>query len=120
MTDTKETSKLITYIIGFILSIMLTLLAYFLVVNQVLVGPTLITLILGFAIVQLVVQLLFFLHLGNEQKPHWNLIMILNTIGIIFIVIVGSIWIMTHLNYNMHPKGMEMDQYLMQEENIQK
>jgi plastocyanin len=43
----------------------------------------------------------FFLHLGREKKPRWNLLFLISTIGIILVVVVGSIWIMNHLHYNM-------------------
>ena len=74
----------------------------------------LIPLIIGIALVQLVVQLIFFLHLLNESKPRWNLIFFISTIGIILIVVVGSVWIMNHLNYNMMP--MQMNKYIQSQD----
>lgn len=107
-----------SYVAGFILSVALTLEAYFAVVNHVAGSQMLIFFLLILAFAQLAVQLVFFLHVGQEEKSQWNLVFLLSTAGIIFTVVVGSIWIMDHLNYRMMPK--QMDQQIMQEENIYK
>ena len=100
-------NKILTsYIIGFILSIVLTIAAYILVVNQVLGSSIVLIVIILLALIQLIVQLFFFLHLAEEEKPRWNLIFFINTIGIILLVVVGSIWIMQHLNSNTMPKDI--------------
>lgn len=94
------------YILGFILSIVLTIAAYVLVVNQLLGSWIILTIIMLLALIQLIVQLFFFLHLAEEEKPRWNLIFFINTVGIILLVVVGSIWIMQHLNHNTMPKDI--------------
>lgn len=50
---------------------------------------------------QFVVQLVYFLHLGTEQKPRWKLLVFWFMIVVVLIVVVGSLWIMYNLNYNM-------------------
>ncbi len=90
-----------TYIIGFLLSIALTMAAYVAVVNHILSGRLLIAAIVGLAVIQLFVQLLFFLHLGRESKPRWNLLMFLFALLVVGIVVFGSLWIMNNLNYHM-------------------
>jgi cytochrome o ubiquinol oxidase operon protein cyoD len=94
-------SNLGSYISGFILSIILTLAAYFMVVNKVVAGKALIASIIGLAVVQLFVQLLFFLHLGRETKPRFNLMIFLFATLVVTIVVGGSLWIMYNLDYNM-------------------
>lgn len=91
-----------TYITGFILSIILTLLAYFMVTQKLYtsVGQV-IAIIAGLAIVQLFVQLIFFLHLGRESKPRWNVTVFVFAAIVVLTVVFGSIWIMNNLNYNM-------------------
>jgi cytochrome o ubiquinol oxidase operon protein cyoD len=89
------------YVTGFILSVVLTLIPYFLVTNHLLTGFVIVAVIIGFAFVQLVVQLLFFLHMREESKPRLNLLIFISFASIIIIVVVASIWIMQHLNYNM-------------------
>jgi cytochrome o ubiquinol oxidase operon protein cyoD len=113
-----------SYIIGFILSLVLTFAAFIPVfLHQTshhlsFSHELLLPLIIGLAFIQLVVQLVFFLHLGRESKPYFNLIFLFVTAGMIFIVVVGSLWIMTHLNYNMSPE--KMNTYLMKDEGYRK
>lgn len=107
-----------SYTIGFILSIVLTLAAYFLVVNHLLTKELMIAAVLGLAIAQLTVQLLFFLHMGQEKNPRWNLMFFLSFVSIILIIVVASLWIMAHLNYNMTPD--EINQHTMEEEGFRK
>ena len=105
-----------SYVVGFGLSLALTIEAYLLVSQHVVTGASLTYWLLGLAMVQLVVQLIFFLHVGQEQKSHWNLVFLLSTAGIISIVVVGTLWIMNHLSYRMMPQ--QMDQTIMQEDQI--
>jgi cytochrome o ubiquinol oxidase operon protein cyoD len=107
-----------SYITGFALSILLTLAAYSAVVQKVFEGAMLTAVILGLAVIQLTVQVIFFLHLGQESKPRWNLIFFLSTISIILTVVIASLWIMANLNYNMTPH--EMNEVLMLREGIYK
>ena len=100
------------------MSILLTVIPYLIVVNQLLTGWILVMAIAEVAVIQLLVQLVFFLHLGNESKPRWKLVVFLSTVSIILIIVIGSMWIMTHLDYNMTPK--QMSEYLIQDEGIQK
>ena len=99
-TESRKTLK--SYITGFILSIVLTLIPYFLVTNHLLDATVLVVIIVIFALIQLVVQMLFFLHMRQESKPRLNLIIFISFFGIILVVVVASIWIMQHLNYNMN------------------
>ncbi len=104
------------YIIGFILSVVLTFAAYLLVANQILTGWGLAYAIIGLALVQLAVQLIYFLHIGRESEPRWNLLLFDFTLIIVVIVVIGSLWIMNNLHYNMTPQ--EVEQELIQEEGI--
>jgi cytochrome o ubiquinol oxidase operon protein cyoD len=107
-----------SYTFGFILSIILTLIPFYLVVNEVINGWALVFSLFGFAIAQLLVQLQFFIHLGEQSKPRWNLIMFLCMALILMIVVFGSLWIMNNLNYHMMP-GHEAEKQLIEEEGIQ-
>ena len=99
------------YAAGFIFSMALTIMAYHLVVYHLLPAMILLVTILVLAFVQLAVQLIFFLHLNQEKRPRWNLVMFITTFGLILIVVVGSIWIMNHLNYNMMSSPQQIEQY---------
>jgi cytochrome o ubiquinol oxidase operon protein cyoD len=89
--------------IGFVLSFMFIVAAYLIVRNHHLSGVLLSITIYGMAIVQVLIQLIFFLHLGLESKPHWNSITFLFTVLVIILVIGGSLWIMHNLNYDLMP-----------------
>jgi cytochrome o ubiquinol oxidase operon protein cyoD len=102
ITPAKSKKTLQSYITGFVLSIILTLVPYILVTKHIVNGFTLVTIIVAFAFVQLLVQMLFFLHMKEESKPRLNLLVFISFFGVIVIVVVASIWIMQHLNYNMN------------------
>lgn len=89
------------YIIGFILSLALTIVAYVLVTQELVGGMALIMVLGALAVVQMIVQLVFFLHLGDEVGPRYKLASFLFMGGILLIIVVGSVWIMNNMNYNM-------------------
>jgi len=93
-----------SYTTGFVLSLILTFAAYLLVVNDVFNGWTLVGVLAALAVTQLLAQLVFFLHLGRESRPRWNLTVMLFALMVVFIVVFGSLWIMKNLQYN-HTHG---------------
>ncbi len=103
---------IVAYSTGFVLSILLTLLAYFAVVGHGVSQKMTIALILLLAVVQLFVQLMFFLHLGAESRPRWRLVTLGFGVLVVFIVVFGSLWIMDNLNYNMMHSPDKMNQYI--------
>lgn len=90
-------------LIGFVASLILTLTAFLIAVRPEFNLGTQGTIIAIFilALLQFVVQTVFFLNLLSEEGPRWNLFVFLSTLSIIVIIVLGSIWIMNHLNYNM-------------------
>ncbi|WP_075791395.1 cytochrome o ubiquinol oxidase subunit IV [Massilia putida] len=91
------------YTIGFILSVILTAIPFWLVMtHQVAPGATK-ALIIGFAAVQFVVHMVYFLHMNSKSEGGWNMMAMLLTIILLFIVLTGSIWVMYHMNANMMP-----------------
>jgi cytochrome o ubiquinol oxidase operon protein cyoD len=96
-----------TYVTGFLLSIIFTLVAYVSVMHHWLMGNWLVVLLLALAIVQFSVQLIFFLHVGRETKPRWKRLMLVLMIVFVMIVVLGSIWVMYSLNYHMSPQKIE-------------
>lgn len=103
------------YVVGFVLAVGLTILAYLMVVNRWLMGDALIFSLIGLALVQLVVQLVFFLHIGRESKPRWNLSIFFFTILVLLVIVGGSLWIMYNLNYNMKMTPEQMDTYMIKQ-----
>lgn len=88
------------YVIGFVLSLLLTLTAYWLVMYG---GPSqwLVASIIILAVVQMIVQLIFFLHLNEEATPRSKLMSFIFMAATLLIIVIGSIWIMANMNYNM-------------------
>lgn len=101
-----KSPQLYSYITGFVLSIICTVIVYLLVSKHVATDHNelshrfLVAITMAFAMVQLIVQLVFFLHLGREQKPKWNTYALLFTGLIVAIVVAGTLWIMANLDYS--------------------
>jgi cytochrome o ubiquinol oxidase operon protein cyoD len=93
-----------TYLVGFLWSLVLTFAAYDLVIHHTLSATPLVAAIIGLALVQFVIQLVFFLHLGRETKPRWKLFVFFFMIMVVLILVLGSLWIMHNLNYRMTPQ----------------
>ncbi len=89
-----------SYTIGFIYSVVLTAIAFGLVAGQLFSNTVTAVVILVLALLQLLVQLIFFLHLGRESGQKWNVIVFVFMLNIVVILVVGSLWIMYNLNYN--------------------
>ena len=62
---------------------------------------TILYVIVGMALLQILVQLVYFLHMNSSSEGSWNLIAFIFTVLIVAILVVGSLWIMFHLNTNM-------------------
>ena len=100
--EVSEKNILGSYITGFILSAILMVLAYYIVdkhsmsVSGMYISLTIITVVLLF------VQSAFFLRLNTSSEDSmWDLFTFLFTIIVIAIVVIGTLWIMYNLNYNM-------------------
>lgn len=89
------------YVVGFGLSVILTLAAYLFVTQQVFTGNSGLFVIASLGILQFIVQVLCFLHLAEEQKPRLKLVAFLFMLLVVGIVVLGSLWIMANLNYRM-------------------
>ena len=90
-----------TYMTGFILSIILTAIPFWMVMNGSASNGTILGVVLVTAVVQILVHLVCFLHMNTSSEERWNLVAFVFTVLIIAILVVGSIWIMWNLNYNM-------------------
>lgn len=102
----KETQKeyhgtLKSYLIGFLASLLLTLLSFTLVAAKLLSGQHLIYTIAGLSLTQAILQLLFFLHVGQEAKPRWETLVFCFMVLILLIIVIGTLWIMSDLNERM-------------------
>ncbi|NDZ16259.1 cytochrome o ubiquinol oxidase subunit IV [Variovorax sp. WS11] len=95
------------YMTGFVLSVILTAIPFWLVMGNVFDKPgTTAIVILAFAAVQIVVHMVYFLHLNAQSQGGWNMLALIFTIVLVVITLSGSLWVMFHLNHNMMPASM--------------
>jgi cytochrome o ubiquinol oxidase operon protein cyoD len=101
-------STLKGYVTGFILAVILTAIPFWLVMGNVIESPrTTAIVILGFAAVQIVVHMIYFLHMNTHSESGWTLLALIFTLVLLVIMLVGSLWVMYHLNTNMMPGMMD-------------
>ncbi|NML42888.1 cytochrome o ubiquinol oxidase subunit IV [Ramlibacter sp. G-1-2-2] len=92
------------YAIGFVLSVILTAIPFWLVMGKVIPNAHLAGLVLlAFAAVQMVVHMIYFLHLNAKVEGGWSMLATVFTIIVVGIMLSGSIWVMYHMNANMMP-----------------
>ena len=92
------------YMTGFVLSVILTAIPFWLVMGDVL-GDTLKTnlVIMALAAVQIVVHMIYFLHMNTKSEGGWTFLALVFTLTLVVITLVGSIWVMYHMDQNMMP-----------------
>lgn len=92
------------YWIGFLLSVVLTAIPFGLVMTDA-IADTRITagIVMAAAAVQIVVHMIFFLHMNTKSEHGWTMMALIFTIIIVVIVIAGSLWVMYNMNANMMP-----------------
>ena len=98
------------YVIGFVLSVILTAIPFWLVMTMPLSAGATGAIIMGFAVVQIVVHMVFFLHMTPKAEGGWSLTSLVFTIIVVVIMLAGSLWVMHHLNTNMMPAPHDMRQ----------
>ncbi|MDP5280051.1 cytochrome o ubiquinol oxidase subunit IV [Sphingomonas sp. DG1-23] len=92
------------YVIGFLISVVLTAIPFWLVMTGVLQdAQTTAIIIVAFAVAQIIVHTVAFLHVNTRSEGGWTLLAYIFTGVIVLIVIAGSLWIMYHINSNMMP-----------------
>ena len=93
-----------SYATGFILSVILTAIPFWLVMGKTFgSSSTTAMVILGFAAVQIVVHMVYFLHMNTRSEGGWTMLALIFTTMLVVITLAGSLWVMSHLNSNMMP-----------------
>lgn len=87
--------------IGLGLSIIFTIIPFYVVEYNFFQKNVSLIIIILCAITQIYVHLTFFLHLGHALNQEWYIVSLIFTVFILLILILGSIWIMTHLHTNL-------------------
>lgn len=90
-----------SYIVGFLLAIALTAIPFGLVMSHSTAGTP--GVIAGFALAQIVVHVVYFLHVNRSEEQRWNLTALVFAAIFVCIILGGSIWIMHNLYVNMMP-----------------
>ena len=102
-------STLKGYATGFVLAVILTAIPFWLVMQGVIKeSSTLGLVLLGLAAVQIVVHMIYFLHMNSKLEQGWTMLALVFTMMLLVIMLSGSIWVMYHMNRNMMP-GMMQD-----------
>lgn len=102
--DHADHGSLKSYAIGFVLSVILTAIPFLLVMGKGFDSSRVTALVvLGFAAVQIVVHMIYFLHMNTRAEGGWSMLALLFTGVLLVIMLSGSIWVMYHLNTNMMP-----------------
>ena len=92
------------YVTGFLLSVVLTAIPFWLVMGDVLDSKqATVAIILGFALIQVLVHMVYFLHMNTRSEGGWNMLALIFTLVLVVITFSGSLWVMHHLNDNMMP-----------------
>jgi cytochrome o ubiquinol oxidase subunit IV len=94
-----------SYITGFLLAIALTIVPFGLVMTHAAVGTPLV--IAVFALAQIIVHVVYFLHVNRSEEQRWNLLALVFTGIVVCIILGGSVWIMHNLYINMMPGVMQ-------------
>jgi cytochrome o ubiquinol oxidase subunit IV len=97
------------YLIGFLLSVILTAIPFAAVMGGVFADPRVAAgVVMVTAAIQIVVHMIYFLHMNTKSEAGWTFMALIFTAIVVVIVIAGSLWVMYHMNLNMMP-GMAME-----------
>jgi cytochrome o ubiquinol oxidase operon protein cyoD len=111
MSDARHGhGSLRSYLTGFILSVILTAIPFWLVMSGVLHSKIAAELaITTLAVMQITVHMVYFLHMNTRSEGGWLMMALVFTLILVVIVLIGSLWIIYHLNANMMP-GTDISQ----------
>lgn len=111
-------SGLGTYLTGFVVSLLLTLGAYWLAVAHALAPGGATGVLMVFALLQFLVQATCFLHMAGKGASRERLVIFAVALVVVFILVAGSLWIMMTLNGRMMSSGAQMEHYMSDQSGI--
>ena len=91
------------YLVGLGLSVLATVVAFYLSGTSLVWQPSIPAALIVLAITQMGVHIVFFLHITTRPDSVNNVMALTFGVFIVFVLIVGSVWIMSNLNHNMIP-----------------
>lgn len=94
-----------SYMTGFVLAVILTVIPFGIVMGGGFDSRALtIAVVVLCAVAQVLVHMIYFLHMNSNAEEGWTLLSTVFTIVIVMIMLAGSLWVMFHLNTNMMPQ----------------
>src|SRR5208283_5560610 len=90
-----------SYLIGLALAVGLTIASFWAAQTHLIYGPAVSVALVTFGIAQMGIHLVFFLHITTAPDNTNNVLALAFGVFIVFLVVAGSLWIMTNLNGNM-------------------
>ena len=102
-------SETVAYVIGLALALGLTAVSFWVASTSSLWGPGVAVGLIVLAIAQMGVHLVFFLHITSGPDNTNNVLALAFGVLIVFLVMIGTIWIMGHMNANMMPSAEMMN-----------
>ncbi len=98
-TNTHGSVK--SYVTGLVLSLILTIIPFGVVMSGALSVLATVVVVAVTAVLQILVQLVMFMHMSTKADEGWNVMSFVFTLTILVLVVGGSLWIMQHLHLNM-------------------
>lgn len=99
--DGASHGSLRTYVVGFCLAVVLTVISFALTMTQILSASMTLAIVVALGLIQIVVHLIYFLHMNGSSDQSWNTVALVFSVVIVSLVVTGSLWIMYHLDTNM-------------------
>ena len=96
-----------SYLTGFVLAVILTVAAFGLVMSHAMSPSATGGAIALLAVVQIVVHLIYFLHMDTKSEGGWTFMALIFTVVVLLITLSGSLWVMYNMNKNMMPLHIE-------------
>ena len=97
----EATANYLSYTVGLGLAVLLTIASFVVAQTNLLWPPGIAVGLIVLAFAQIGVHLVFFLHIGTGPDHTNNVVALAFGVLIVFLVIVGSVWIINNLNWNM-------------------
>jgi len=102
-------SETLSYVVGLGFALLLTGVSFWVASTSSIWGPGVAVGLVVLAIAQMGVHLVFFLHITTGPDNTNNVLALAFGVLIVFLVMIGTIWIMGHMNANMGPSPEMMN-----------
>jgi cytochrome o ubiquinol oxidase operon protein cyoD len=96
------------YLVGYVAATLLTVGAFLAAGTAALAPASATAAITVLAVAQMLVHLIFFLHISTSANQRTNILAFVLTATVVAMIVVGSLWIMSHLHSNMMPVDPQM------------